>query len=243
MAYAVYSFTSQYTDTGLVGFYVGTREENLAECLEIASREIADDRGRPAAAERAPAREGEPEGPRRPLDGVDLEPHEPARQVADHRHGAALARPPDRGDRRGRAGRARGARVGAAPARAPLGRRHRPGRGARSRPPSRGSIPGSSAPPQLREDLPVRAGREGRARARAGARGGRARAGRARRRRRGGRLHRAGCRRRQRPARSRRGRAVRDRHERRRSRAASTSAAANAGCPSSSRRTSRSAPC
>ena len=42
MAYAVYSFTSQYTDTGLVGFYVGTREENLAECLEIASREIAD---------------------------------------------------------------------------------------------------------------------------------------------------------------------------------------------------------
>ncbi len=42
LAYAVYSFTSQYTDTGLVGFYVGTREENLAECLEIASRELAE---------------------------------------------------------------------------------------------------------------------------------------------------------------------------------------------------------
>ncbi|HEX7309712.1 MAG TPA: pitrilysin family protein [Gaiellaceae bacterium] len=42
MAYAVYSFTSQYSDTGLVGFYIGTREENVAECLEIASREIAD---------------------------------------------------------------------------------------------------------------------------------------------------------------------------------------------------------
>jgi predicted Zn-dependent peptidase len=42
MAYAVYSFASQYTDTGLVGFYVGTREENLAQCLEIASEEIAD---------------------------------------------------------------------------------------------------------------------------------------------------------------------------------------------------------
>jgi len=42
MAYAVYSFTSQYTDTGLVGFYVGTREENLAECLEIAARELAE---------------------------------------------------------------------------------------------------------------------------------------------------------------------------------------------------------
>jgi predicted Zn-dependent peptidase len=42
MAYSVYSFASQYTDTGLVGFYVGTREENLAACLEIANSEIAD---------------------------------------------------------------------------------------------------------------------------------------------------------------------------------------------------------
>jgi predicted Zn-dependent peptidase len=42
MAYAVYSFTSQYTDTGLIGFYVGTREENLSECLEIAAQELAD---------------------------------------------------------------------------------------------------------------------------------------------------------------------------------------------------------
>ena len=29
MAYSVYSFASQYTDTGLIGVYVGTREENL----------------------------------------------------------------------------------------------------------------------------------------------------------------------------------------------------------------------
>jgi predicted Zn-dependent peptidase len=42
MAYAVYSFASQYTDTGLVGFYVGTREENLSACLEIAANELAD---------------------------------------------------------------------------------------------------------------------------------------------------------------------------------------------------------
>src|SRR5215216_2013435 len=42
MAYAVYSFASQYTDTGLVGYYVGTREENLAACLEIANEQIAD---------------------------------------------------------------------------------------------------------------------------------------------------------------------------------------------------------
>jgi len=56
MAYAVYSFTSQYTDTGLVGFYVGTREENLAECLEIAARELAEiaaGRLRPKELERA----------------------------------------------------------------------------------------------------------------------------------------------------------------------------------------------
>jgi predicted Zn-dependent peptidase len=39
-AYAVYSFASQYTDTGLVGIYVGTREENLDPCFEIVAREI-----------------------------------------------------------------------------------------------------------------------------------------------------------------------------------------------------------
>ncbi|MBA2476817.1 MAG: insulinase family protein [Actinobacteria bacterium] len=42
MAYAVYSFGSQYTDTGLIGVYVGTREENLEECLRIVAAEIAD---------------------------------------------------------------------------------------------------------------------------------------------------------------------------------------------------------
>ncbi|MEK6274014.1 MAG: pitrilysin family protein [Actinomycetota bacterium] len=40
MAYAVYTFASQYTDTGLIGFYVGTRAENLADCLEIANEQI-----------------------------------------------------------------------------------------------------------------------------------------------------------------------------------------------------------
>jgi len=42
MAYAVYSFASQYTDTGLTGIYVGTREENLAPCIEICVEQIAD---------------------------------------------------------------------------------------------------------------------------------------------------------------------------------------------------------
>jgi predicted Zn-dependent peptidase len=42
LAYAVYSFVSQYTDTGQVGVYVGTREDNLAEALAITAEQIAD---------------------------------------------------------------------------------------------------------------------------------------------------------------------------------------------------------
>jgi predicted Zn-dependent peptidase len=42
LAYAVYSFVSLYGDTGEIGVYVGTREENLSRCLEIVAREIAD---------------------------------------------------------------------------------------------------------------------------------------------------------------------------------------------------------
>jgi predicted Zn-dependent peptidase len=42
MAYAVYTFLSQYTDTGQIGIYVGTREDNLAEALEIAAEQIDD---------------------------------------------------------------------------------------------------------------------------------------------------------------------------------------------------------
>jgi predicted Zn-dependent peptidase len=42
MAYSVYSFASQYSDAGQIGLYVGTREENLVECLEIVARELSD---------------------------------------------------------------------------------------------------------------------------------------------------------------------------------------------------------
>jgi len=42
MAYSVYSFQSQYSDTGLMGFYVGTRDETLGQCLEIAVSELSD---------------------------------------------------------------------------------------------------------------------------------------------------------------------------------------------------------
>jgi predicted Zn-dependent peptidase len=42
MAYAVYTFAAQYTDTGLIGIYVGTREENLASCVEICTEQIGE---------------------------------------------------------------------------------------------------------------------------------------------------------------------------------------------------------
>jgi predicted Zn-dependent peptidase len=42
MAYAVYSFASQYTDTGQIGIYIGTREDNVSACLEIASEQIGE---------------------------------------------------------------------------------------------------------------------------------------------------------------------------------------------------------
>jgi predicted Zn-dependent peptidase len=41
LAYAVYSFAAQYADTGQIGVYVGTREENLAPCMEIVASELA----------------------------------------------------------------------------------------------------------------------------------------------------------------------------------------------------------
>jgi predicted Zn-dependent peptidase len=42
MAYAVYSFLSQYADTGQIGIYVGTREDNLVEALQITADQVAD---------------------------------------------------------------------------------------------------------------------------------------------------------------------------------------------------------
>jgi len=40
MAYTVYTFGSQYADTGMVGVYVGTREDNLAECMRITAEQL-----------------------------------------------------------------------------------------------------------------------------------------------------------------------------------------------------------
>jgi predicted Zn-dependent peptidase len=42
MAYSVYSFFAQYADTGQIGIYLGTREENLSDALAIAAEQVAD---------------------------------------------------------------------------------------------------------------------------------------------------------------------------------------------------------
>jgi predicted Zn-dependent peptidase len=42
MAYSVYSYTGSYDDAGQIGIYVGTRAENVAECVDVARAQMAD---------------------------------------------------------------------------------------------------------------------------------------------------------------------------------------------------------
>lgn len=51
LAYAVGSYNEQYTDTGLVASYVGTREENVEEACSIIGSELARLRAEPVSAE------------------------------------------------------------------------------------------------------------------------------------------------------------------------------------------------
>ena len=51
LAYAVYSYTSAYQDTGQVGLYVGTRADNLDEALAVVGSELTRFRQEPATAE------------------------------------------------------------------------------------------------------------------------------------------------------------------------------------------------
>jgi predicted Zn-dependent peptidase len=51
LAYAVYSFTSAYHDSGQVGLYVGTRADNLQEAMGVVGSELGRLRKQPASAE------------------------------------------------------------------------------------------------------------------------------------------------------------------------------------------------
>jgi predicted Zn-dependent peptidase len=48
LAYAVYSFTSGYQDSGQVGLYVGTRPDNIAEAMSVVATELTRMRDEPA---------------------------------------------------------------------------------------------------------------------------------------------------------------------------------------------------
>src|SRR5215208_5730356 len=48
LAYAVYSFSGNFTDTGQVGLYVGTRPDNLAQAMEVVEAELGRLREQPA---------------------------------------------------------------------------------------------------------------------------------------------------------------------------------------------------
>ena len=51
LAYSVYSFAGQFTDTGQIGLYVGTRPDNLREAMGVVGEELARLRERPATDE------------------------------------------------------------------------------------------------------------------------------------------------------------------------------------------------
>src|SRR5947209_14709665 len=51
LAYAVYTFTSAYQDTGQVGMYLGTRGENLVEAMSVVGAELIRIREQPATTE------------------------------------------------------------------------------------------------------------------------------------------------------------------------------------------------
>lgn len=40
LAYAVYSFSGQYSDSGQIGLYLGTRPDNLAEAMDVVGQEL-----------------------------------------------------------------------------------------------------------------------------------------------------------------------------------------------------------
>jgi predicted Zn-dependent peptidase len=51
LAYAVYSFSGQFTDTGQIGLYVGTRPDKVGEAMQVVDAELRRLRERPASEE------------------------------------------------------------------------------------------------------------------------------------------------------------------------------------------------
>ena len=137
LAYAVGSYSEQYTDSGLVATYVGTREDNVEEACSIIGAELARLRSEPVSAEELARGQGERQGPPRALLGVDrgaddadlprdpLRPadRQPRRDAGQGRRGQR--RRPDRARRRALRRRAALGRL-RRPRREPLPRGARP---------------------------------------------------------------------------------------------------------------------
>jgi predicted Zn-dependent peptidase len=51
LAYSVYSFNGQFSDTGQIGLYLGTRPDNLRQAMQVVRDELARLRERPASEE------------------------------------------------------------------------------------------------------------------------------------------------------------------------------------------------
>ena len=91
LAYSVYSYSSQYVDSGQVGIYVGTRPDSVGEAMDVIGTRAAPARRGRVSDEELDARQGEREGPHRALDGVHARAHEPHGQLGAHGRPAAHA--------------------------------------------------------------------------------------------------------------------------------------------------------
>ena len=129
LAYAVGSYTQQFVDGGLVGLYVGTREDNVEEACDVIGNRASEPERRGRHRGRAGPCQGERQGPDGPLERVHRGADGPHRQVGPLRYRRPHPRRDDRQGRRRHRRRGRGAgrrvlRTGQA-----LGRRGREGRG------------------------------------------------------------------------------------------------------------------
>ena len=99
LAYSVYSYTSQYVDSGQMGLYVGTRPDRAAEALDVMATELRRIVSEPVPTDGARAGEGEREGPDGAVVRVHAHAHEPARLGRADRRACDVARRDRRGDR------------------------------------------------------------------------------------------------------------------------------------------------
>ena len=129
LAYAVYSFTSAYQDTGQVGLYIGTRPDNIGEGLSVVGAELARMREEPATPDELErAKENLKGRVVLALESTGARMNRLGSEILAG-HAAAVARRDRRAHRRGDDRGSRRACRRAVGARAAVGGGHRPRRG------------------------------------------------------------------------------------------------------------------